>query len=224
MFSKLRLIAIPAFILIMAGSSFGIQQVQVVPYSSLSVPGTLTLNFDKFDPALGILQQVILTLDVDPLQAGSASYTNSPNAQADAIVTLKIKGEIEAGTMMANSPLNASLMTAEKIASDTLAPGEMLQVVGDPVSGSNQDMLSDPPADLSEYIGIAGNPGSFSVALKTTAMFTITIDGGGFGQLNTTPGTSSGKVTVTYIYIPEPASLAMLGLGSVVLLRRRASR
>lgn len=222
MFSRLRLFAISALTLIMAGTGYGIEQLQQVIPFTMNVPGSQTLTFNKFDLNLGPLQQVVLRLDVDPLQAGSASYINNigTNNDADADVSLSIKGEIKADTMMANSPIDATFATPVDDAQAILAPGEMLQLIGQPYSGFAEGSLADPPDDLSEYIG-AGE--TFDVDLRTTAMFTITI-GGGSGQLNTSLGESQGTVTVTYIYIPEPASLAMIGFGMLGLVYRRRPR
>jgi len=220
---KSRMLAIATLILAMTGTSFGIQQIQQVPFSNLSVPGTLTLNFDQFDPALGILQQVIMKVEVDPLTAGDAAYDNeSPDLSN---VTLSTEGEIRADTMMTTSPILVTLSTGEATGSALLDPDvagegapdfagpDALVVNGPSVSDSQQEMID---SNLNEYVGT----GDFDVSVQTTAKFTVTIEGG-FGQLQTDKGSADGNVTLTYVYIPEPASLAMLGFGSVVLLRRR---
>ncbi len=228
MLTKSRLGMCSLMLLLVASSSHALQQIQIMPYSGLKVPGTLTMNFDKFDPSLGILQQVILEIDVDGISAGSAAYENEDPINS-ANVELTIKGDINAETNVTLSPLSAGVQTPEEstglvsLVSDEVsetpdpdfAGPDWVELVGSTASGSDQDSAT---TDLGEYIGLD----TFEVELRTASMFTATLESG-FGQLKTEQGESEGTVTLTYIYIPEPTSLALLGVGSLVLLRRRRS-
>ena len=81
------------------------------------------------------------------------------------------------------------------------------------------------PVDITPYIGL----GTFSVNVGSTLYTNVATTGGAiFGPTLPTAGTNLGIVTVTYDYtaIPEPSSMALVGLGAVGLIaviRKRKS-
>ena len=68
---------------------------------------------------------------------------------------------------------------------------------------------------FSQYIG----PGTYDIMVDVLQWS----DFGGVSGIEwaVTPVTCDGEVTVVYNYIPEPATLSLLGFGSLALVRRR---
>ena len=187
---------------------------------SSSVVGSL----QKFNSALGTLTSVRLTLD-STTYAGSLTWDNESDVVTD--VTLEIGAEVTASTL-----------------------GGLLVTTAVPLqSGSQNGVLADSDA-APDYVGgdsfgIIGNTGSdikYTESSSASVLTAFTASGveyfdaylgsvlkktvsttGGYGADIYTAGQTDGIITVTYTYdpIPEPATIAILGLGLVGILRRK---
>lgn len=70
----------------------------------------------------------------------------------------------------------------------------------------------------SDYVGT----GDFQVSIKSLYLTSATFEGAhGYFQGNTPSGTFYGEVEYTYVIVPEPATMSLLGMGAIALLRRR---
>ncbi len=69
--------------------------------------------------------------------------------------------------------------------------------------------------------GVKGYTGTGTYDI--TAELTQWLNYGGIGgiEFSVSPVTASGSVEIIYTYVPEPATIAMLGLGSMMFLRKR---
>jgi len=189
-----------------------------------------TLTFDKFDDQGGTLtllsvfvemdmdvQDGLLVLDNDGVDPASGSYEFGGKAN----ITSTDVSLLDA----AFQPVTAEL-DALTLGSFSLDPNDG-DVVGDfspvgldalVVNGTPQaDADSGFIADLLEgqFVGT----GTFDV-LATATQWS---DFGGVSGIEwaVTPVTANGSVTVTYNYIPEPATMSLLGIGGVAALMRR---
>lgn len=182
---------------------------------------TLTLN--KFDTSLGTLTGVEFSLEgsilgdikVESLDAAASTIT----ATLQAILTLK-------------SPTNAVLTTLTPSVSESVALSAFDGVIDfggtsghifAGLSDASGPVYANDNANLSSYNG----PGTFTVALNAAGMSTAS----GGGNLVTQFATqAAGKVGVRYTYdaatpaVPEPTSLALLGVGSAFGLAYRRRR
>jgi len=174
------------------------------------------VSFQKFDPSIGTLDAVIITLSsTDTVQAAVinlGSATAFQNAQATATITLMDLAGSDLNTMLATDPFSGSI-DAGTVSSPTYAYGSLLQ-------GQTSPALSVTPQSLNlyEWYGVGQN--SFDLSLSAIE------NSSGVGSGNVFfSGTadSYGSVEVDYIYsVPEPnyLSLAILCFCGVVVARR----
>ena len=178
---------------------------------------TTTLYLSQFDPALGTLNSVTLTLDATA-SAGSIAWDNE--ADQPSTVTLGIGAEVTAIAPDALALVAVPLQTdsgsvdADNDGDADFIGTDAFSVTGG--TGNDSDSAALPPGDLTPYIG-TGDIAVSVVGLAETYLSTS----GGFGPIDPTPGDFSGTVTVEYNYIPEPATLSILTLAGLALIRRR---
>ncbi|MCB9853970.1 MAG: choice-of-anchor E domain-containing protein [Phycisphaerales bacterium] len=172
-----------------------------------------------FDPGLGTLTKVTLTLD-STTSGGTIAWDNE--APTSTNITLGIGAEV---TVTAQSLLTAvalPLQTGSAMGVDADNDGaadfigtDSFSVVGG--SGMDSDMdMSTAPATLLAFTGL----GTFNVELAS-GVETFLSTSGGFGPIDPVPGVTQGTVTVTYEYVPEPATALMFVFGGIALIRRR---
>lgn len=195
------------------------------------------LTFDKFDDLGGLLtlQSVYVEVSLD---------ANGGALRCDNDAVTSASGAIEFGAQVAVSSTTVSLvdMTLNPIfqPGDVKATGSTTLNLtaddGDTEQPGGTDDFSSQGTDYGDYTGGLASGGdsgyvtSGAFAQYTgTGTYTIQLDAsqvanyGSLGgvQAQIDPLTASGEVTVIYTYFPEPATVGLLALGSLVLTRRR---
>lgn len=186
-----------------------------VAFSGLAVP------LPKFDTSLGPLTKVTLELDANT-DSGSIGWDNEAAITTD--VTLGIGAKVTASaplSLIVVTAIPLQLGSATGIAADNDGTADFIGTDSFTVTGG---MGTDSDADFT-----TSSLATFE-ATFVGETFDTTIDSvvenylstsGGYGPFNPVPGMTDGTITVTYEYIPEPATLGLLSLGALALLRRR---
>ena len=183
------------------------------PISYTKTDWSSTLDFPKFNSALGTLIQVDLYVSAGitttlTVTNGSTTSSSQGNAMTHELVTV-------------NDPLSLLTLAPEIYTAPfdyNLNPGESVTSPGltDSASDSSSYTAS---AILAEFVG----PGTISMPTFTFTETVLANTGGNTDASQTTYAEAAG--TVTYWYVPEPTSLmalaTMMGLAGVVRLRRR---
>lgn len=175
-------------------------------------------QFDPSDPALGpTLISIVLQLDATALN-GTIIWDNESEALTD--VTLGIGATVTATGPDSFALVAIPLQTGQAYDVPADNDGYPPDYAGDDSfavsTGTGSDSDSDNPTDFTPYIGT----GTFSVNIASSVKTNTETDGGD-GMTQTTAGDYYGKVKVTYTYVPEPATLSLLGAGAVLLYRRK---
>lgn len=190
------------------------------PYSiSLSSTNwTDALSVPLFDPALGTLTSIEFNLSGHV--EGSALFESLDASPAT--VTMDLQAEIEL-----QRPDFSTITTVIPVANtvDNVAAYDNVLDFGGTSGRTYADLTGDdsinftsppPLSDLALFTGI----GTISLPITATGASAAS----GAGNLITQFSTSaSAEASVTYIYevIPEPASLSLLAIGGIAMLRRR---
>jgi hypothetical protein len=189
-------------------------------YGPTAVPsGAAPLaTLSQFDPSLGTLTKVTLTLDADA-SAGSIAWDNEAAIPTD--VTLGIGAEVTALGLAGLSVIAIPLQigSALGVAADNDGAADFVGTDSFTVNGGvgNDLQSNELLAGMGAYIGL----GTFDTTLSSVVENFLSTTGG-FGPIQQTPGVTSGTVTVTYEYtlIPEPTTALLLGLGLLGLAAR----
>ncbi len=162
-----------------------------------------TLTVSKFDPDLGNLLSVGITLEADTL--GTAAFESS-DAQAS-VVTLNFEVSITLDhptNMMPLAAASPSVMTVDNATAfdGTIDFGGTSGVTHPNLAAMETDSatLTPPGDDVSDFVGMAGNPGTVSLPVRAIG----NSSGSGAGNLALMFSAMAGaKVTVRYNYAPD---------------------
>ncbi len=161
-----------------------------------------TLTYDKFDPSLGTLLSVRLAF------AGTIASTFVFFAgPTPTVVTADVAGTIAIGPTAGST--TSILATIDNDATRSL-PANGSDSFAQTAIGSAGFSSTD-PTDLALFTG----PGTLTVPLAVTATSLVSTDtGNGGGLVRTKAG---GDFTIRYEYraVPEPSSVALMGLGAL---------
>ena len=178
----------------------------------ITLSGTITLQ--QFDPALGTLTAVSWVDTVGPNGTTSWEFLNSGPAPAT-IQTTQISMRSQTEFPDTSSPGDLSIETGTF---EVLGPGSSstLQLGGLPIAEQ-----SGSPLILASYIGL----GTLSATQELHNELSIdSISGVDPSEVSFSGNASMNwtrTITYTYTPVPEPGSLALMGLGGLMMLYRR---
>jgi hypothetical protein len=189
------------------------------------VAGVTTPTFEQFNPNLGTLTDVDVTLSFNISNTYHMTFNTTPtitdeNFGAGGVgPTVTLLGPDDSTTILSGSQPTQSFAEAQ-------ASGTTFDKTTNFSSGVLSDTLSASSPLFSEFIGTS----TITMPVEAMAFSTVTVDGGtGSGFVLTS---ANATVTVQYVYtpaVPEPSSCVLLGLGISITLvsvsrRRRRTR
>lgn len=223
------LLGISAFAILACASEAAIVQ-EVKTFSSVvlgSSPFTITVN--KFNGSLGILQSIDFKLEATTSGTTLVFDNESPS---NGTVNLSVGAEIKAKTgiaLITDVVLTPSKTGSGSVVADNDGPpnfgGTDSFSISTGVLNASDSVLRTAPQYLTQFTASPGQT-NYVVTFSNSISSSQTTSGI-VGSLNSTAGTFSGKLTVTYTYspIPEPGSAVWgLAVGMFAGLRRVRSR
>jgi hypothetical protein len=171
-----------------------------------------TLAFPQFNPAAGVLESV--EIDLSGSMSTTLTVTNNAASPSSgrAYTHLEMTVQDVGGNLNAPIDVDGPSFHYALASHDTVTSG--LLTTG---FGSSDTYVA--PAVLAEFTGY----GSVDLAAGTFTETALYNTGGNTYARQVTDADLTGDVTCTYTYyqVPDPASLVVLGLGGLALLRRR---
>jgi len=188
----------------------------ITPISSTVTDWNSTLSFAQFNPSLGVLESVTLSLSstlTTTLTVTNQSHSSPSSGYAvtELVVNVQDPGNnLNPDTLDIVSPhFNySSLPVGNSVTSGLLTKSQN--------DGGN---IYTSSAILSEFTGL----GDFSLNAGTVTTTGVFFSGGNAAATQTSDASLTGTVTYDYAAIPEPSSLSfglLLLAGSAVLIRR----
>lgn len=214
MIVQIAAVALAALFWLGAGAASADQIVQPQPFV-LDLPDDESVTFDLFDPALGTLTGVELSLDSDLALGVEVTATGGP--QDIGLATLFGDVNAEVGALSLSDPY---ALSAFCIPSTGSCSGFSSTVIA-----FDDSVTSSDPVDLASFTGsgsIMGDLGGFA------SLFSAGAATGASGDAEW-----SGTLTLIYTYepagtpVPGPGTLVLLGTGMVAIggaARRRGRR
>jgi len=203
-------------------ASAAMMESQIIDYGSASSPvtggNTVNLAFNKFDPSLGTLTDIILTLSsVDTVQ----SVVFDPSGGGNGYTGASVSGGMETVNALGGLSTSTTSLAAGPFAGVTTGTTTIAGSATQTLSASTHVL----PADFSAY---TGGSGTFGVSVVTG---TATSSGSPVGNelFFGWNANSYGTVEIEYDFVaaPEPgtwfAGLSVLGVCGVSLLRRKSA-
>ena len=192
-----------------------------------------TFTFDEFDDLGGTLTLVsievlvelnidggklILDNDGDDPASGTYEFGAKSDISSTDVSLLKVVGPPTEPVVAELSSLTSGAFSLAAQTGDGTndfdpTPPDGMQIDGGPLSDSDAGFIAT--SLHSQYIGTS----TYDIDLEVLQWS----DFGGVSGIEwaVTPVSADGEVTVIYNYVPEPASMSLLGLGGLALIRRR---
>jgi len=186
------------------------------PVPSASFPLTTPFTFNQFDPALGTLNSVTLTIEA----TASADVIGDNEAASAVSFTANLNGSV-AGTIPAAIAATAVLTQSdgpEGVDGDNDAAADFVGTDSHDF-GSISDNSSDSDfatTGLAPFIGL----GTVGGSVNDTQSWSVSGGGDAVTQVSNSQSTTIWTVTYDYDPVPEPSS-ALLGLVGLLGLARR---
>jgi hypothetical protein len=192
-------------------------------YAQLATDWTNSLAFPQFNPAIGTLQSVALTLSgslsTKITVTNNAGIGSTGSTKTTVAYTVQDSGNMLQGKNPPGTPPTYEPQLT--VDSDTF--GFQLDAGGqqtsDMLTGSgNSNTTYNAAPILAEF---SGN-GSITLTASTFTQVIVSLNTGGDtdGSQSTSAGLT-GSVTYTYTAFPEPSTVALLAIGALGLLARR---
>ena len=189
------------------------------PTPDASFPLTTTIIVDQFDPSLGTLLSVFLSLDTTA--AANVRADNESANESDYIANLNGSSVGSLGTLSTTATIAETTDAISVIADNDAAADFIGEDSADfmVVSGAASDSDSTlAPGDLISFTGI----GTVSGTVVDSQGWSVSSGGNALTEVSNSQ--SSTTWTVVYTYddgVPEPSSALLGGISALLLLRRR---
>ncbi len=205
-------LAVSTLLSVSAAQAYPMTQVQTKDWMDIDFD-MFEYQFDQFDDQGGALTLLSVQLEVSLSDYHAHTYTNITNDPA----TVSIYAAEQSYGFGGPSDLGVSLVMdlSDKLGDYTVPVGDSLTIVFVDHDVFLTDEIS---TGLAPYIGT----GSVGIAPEYNGVeFAGTAGSTHSGTTFDFDIETLGTVSLTYTYIPEPASLSLLALGGLALLRRR---
>ncbi len=193
-----------------AGLASTISYPTTTPVPASLTDWTSTLEFPKFDPALGTLVSVQLKIDAacDTVLSitNNSAKTSKGWAVSEVMITVQDAGNnlVDPAVDLMTPMYNFTLAAGGSVTSGTLH-----------AAGTSDDLYVA-PAVLAAFTGT----GTIPLTASTQTFTILAYNGGNTSATQTTSASAGGTVIYEY-QVPEPITLSLLALGLPFLRRRR---
>ena len=181
---------------------------------------TAALTFDKYDGS-ETLYGVNVTFEI-LVWDGYYNFDNDDSVIANVVVDLDVSGllssvdvtlpTLSSQAISYSTSVDLDANDGDSTRTHDIGGGDYFSLMIGPLTDTQSGTVTS--GDLPGYIGT----GTFDIVLDVDQLLTITAGGGVNSQV--VPVLAKGTVTVDYL-IPEPATILLFSLGSLILIKKR---